>query len=157
MDHIAKVFDIEYLEELSIETNPDPEEVVFELINDRNTRYKSIPRIRYSIGIQSFDNEVLADSGRQYNFLMLKDFLRALVPLKKDNVVFNFDFMAFGKFRELKSGQKVLRDEGKRSFFQHFVESGFADSLSVYNLELFEGSKWYHDLISDHSHDKHGF
>ena len=58
---------------------------------------KKYPRIRFSFGIQSFDNEVLTLSGRKSLFLGLVDFLRGLQPLKTDSTVFNFDFIAFGQ------------------------------------------------------------
>ena len=68
------------------------------LINKLNKSSRKISRVRFSIGIQSFDGQVLKESGRQYNFPGIMDFLRELRPLKKDNNIFNLDFIAFGKF-----------------------------------------------------------
>ena len=93
---------------------------------------------RFSIGIQSFDNEVLEESGRQYNFQACVDFLRKLTKVRMDHNIFNFDFIAFGKFNTTRKGDIQLRDPAKLDFFQNFVESGFADSFSLYTLELFE-------------------
>jgi len=57
-------------------------------------------------------------------------------------MVFNFDFIAFGKFGETRKGEAQLWDPGKIDFFDRFASSQFADSFSLYTLELFPGSKW---------------
>ncbi|MDR0859753.1 MAG: hypothetical protein LBO09_01920 [Candidatus Peribacteria bacterium] len=66
------------------------------------------------------------------------EFLRALQPLKQDNNVFNFDFIAFGKFNQSKKGNSQLWTPSASAFFSDFVNSKFADSFSLYTLELFE-------------------
>jgi hypothetical protein len=70
------------------------------------------------------------------------DFLRNLQPLKQDNTVFNFDFIAFGKWNQSKKGNPYLRTPSALEFFTNFVESRFADSFSLYTLELFENQVW---------------
>lgn len=57
-------------------------------------------------------------------------------------MVFNFDFIAFGKFGETRKGEAQLWDPGKIDFLDSFARSQFADSFSLYTLELFPGSKW---------------
>lgn len=138
IDHIGQVWKLDYLEELSIEINPDPVDDMLELIQTISRYYKNFPRVRFSVGIQSFDNEVLEESGRQYNFQACVDFLRKLTKVRMDHNIFNFDFIAFGKFNTTRKGDIQLRDPAKLEFFQRFVESGFADSFSLYTLELFE-------------------
>ena len=138
IDHIASVRNLEYLEELSIEVNPEPVDQMIEMISLISNRYKHFPRVRFSIGIQSFDNEVLEESGRKYNFQSSVDFLRKLVSLKMDHNVFNLDFIAFGKFNKTRKGNLQLRDPVRIQFFQNLAESGFVDSFSLYTLELFE-------------------
>ncbi len=145
IDHIAQVWNIEDLEELNIEINPDPVEEMLALVKKISQYYKKLPRIRFSIGLQSFDNEVLEDSKRQYNFQAIAQFLRALIPLKMSNMIFNFDFIAFGKFNQTRKGDRQLRDPVRMDFFEKFVHSGFADSFSLYTLELQSGSKRYYD------------
>lgn len=157
IDHIASVRDLEYLEELSIEINPEPEEQMLDLIQTISKQYKHFPRVRFSIGIQSFDNEVLEESSRQYNFQSCVQFLRKLTHIKMDHNIFNFDFIAFGKFNQTRKGDLQLRDPARLDFFQKFVESGFADSFSLYTLELFEGSEWFNQQIANHNHEKAGF
>lgn len=66
------------------------------------------------------------------------DFLRGLQVLKTDTTVFNFDFIAFGKRNQSKKGNRYLRNQLALDFFENFVHSGFADSFSLYTLELFE-------------------
>ena len=129
IDHIASVWNIEYLEELSIEINPDPVDDMLEMIQTLSKHYKHFHRVRFSIGIQSFDNEVLEESGRQYTFQSCVDFLRRLKNIRMDHNIFNFDFIAFGKFNQTRKGDIQLRDPAKLEFFQRFVESGFADSF----------------------------
>ncbi|MBP6911541.1 radical SAM protein [Patescibacteria group bacterium] len=94
---IHEHFDLTYLEELSIELNPNPYEEILDLVHTLNTTYKDIPRIRYSFGIQSFDDSVLNLSGRQYSFAGIQKFLRDLREIKDGRNVFNLDFIAFGK------------------------------------------------------------
>jgi len=87
----------------AFEFNPYPEEEIYEIIRKIQSRYaKKYPRIRFSFGIQSFDNEVLQLSGRHSLFLGLVEFLRGLQELKTDSTVFNFDFIAFGKRNQSK-------------------------------------------------------
>lgn len=139
LDYIAVRFSCEDLVELSFEFNPYPEEEIYEIIRKVQARYaKKYPRIRFSFGIQSFDNEVLQLSGRKTLFLWLVDFLRGLQVLKTDTTVFNFDFIAFGKRNQSKKGNRYLRNQLALDFFENFVHSGFADSFSLYTLELFE-------------------
>jgi len=52
-------FDLENLAELSIELNPYPEAEVLKFIQVVNKKYEQVSRVRYSFGIQSFDDEVL--------------------------------------------------------------------------------------------------
>lgn len=141
IDYVAECFDLENLWELSIELNPYPEEETLEFIKIIQKKYKNFPRIRRSIGLQTFDPDILKASGRAYSFPAMVDFLRQLRILKELNTVFNFDFIAFGKLNESKKWNKYLRDTHKQEFFQEFVESGFADGFSLYTLELFNTSE----------------
>jgi len=135
IEYIKTKFDFEELAELSIELNPYPEAEVLDFVKTLNKTYSKISRLRYSFGIQSFDDEVLKMTWRAYTFWAIVEFLRALVKLKQDNNVFNFDFIAFGKFQVSKNGFKQLWHEFKRDFFQKFLDSWYVDSLSVYTLE----------------------
>jgi len=156
IDTVEKYFDTDNLGELSIECNPYPQDLVYETITTIQKKYKHFPRIRRSFGIQTFDTEILKESDRMYSFPAIIEFIRWLVPLKKDTSVFNFDFIAFGKFNTNKKGDRMLRDAYKRDFLVDFVSSYFADGFSVYTLELFPGSTRYHEQIIKNSHEKDG-
>lgn len=69
IDAVGEYFDLTYLEELSIELNPNPYDEIIDLVDTLNKTYKDFPRIRYSFGIQSFDDSVLHASSRQYSFV----------------------------------------------------------------------------------------
>lgn len=135
IEYVFSHFDSEDLAELSIELNPYPEEEVLNFVKTLQKKYPKISRLRYSFGIQSFDDEVLQLTWRAYTFWGIVEFLRKLVTYKKDNTVFNFDFIAFGKFQISKNGFKQLWHEFKREFFQRFLDSGYVDSISLYTLE----------------------
>ncbi len=135
IEHIKTKFNLDSLEEFSIELNPDPQEEIYNFVDTLNKKYKDFSRLRYSFGIQSFDDEVLSATGRAYNFAGIVEFLRWLVKYKADNDVFNFDFIAFGKFQISKNGHKQLWHEFKRDFLNSFLNSWYADSVSVYTLE----------------------
>lgn len=145
IDCVAEYFDLENLGELGIELNPYPEEETLDLIQTIQKTYKKFPRIRRSVGLQTFDSEVLQESGRPYSFPAMVEFLRDLRWVKQMNTVFNFDFIAFGKFNTSKKWNRYLWDERRQKFFQEFVESQFADGFSIYTLELFAGSEWHGD------------
>ncbi len=143
ISQVEKYFDLTYLEELSFEFNPYPAEEVYQIVKKIQKVYgKKYPRVRFSFGIQSFDNEVLQQSGRGSLFLGLVDFLRGLQQLKQDSTVFNFDFIAFGKWNQSKKGNPYLWNPSALQFFENLVQSQFADSFSLYTLELFDKQAW---------------
>lgn len=140
--HCEEIFDCENVGELSFECNPFPQDQVYEFVSDLQKSFKKYPRVRFSFWIQSLDNWVLENAGRPYTFPGMVDFLRWLRDLKQDNSVFNFDFMAFGVFNQTKKWELQLWTPSALEFFQDFVNSWFADSFSLYMLELFEHQKW---------------
>ena len=142
INHCENVFDCENVGELSFECNPFPQDQVYEFVLDLQKLFKKYPRVRFSFGIQSLDNWVLENAWRPYTFPWMVDFLRWLRDLKLENSVYNFDFMAFGVFNQTKKGDLQLWTQSALEFFQDFVNSWFADSFSLYMLELFEHQKW---------------
>ncbi len=144
IEKIYANFDCTDLVELSFECNPYPEEQVIDFVKSIQKKYKSLPRVRFSFGIQSLDDDTLKSSGRPYNYVGMVDFLRKLRECKYDNTVLNFDFIAFGNL-DPKSGK--LWSPIKLKFFEDFVNSHFADSFSVYMLELCKESvRWKLDV-----------
>ena len=143
IEEVSNNFDLTNLWELSFEFNPYPEWEIYDIINKLQKRFwKEFPRIRFSFWIQSFDNEVLQLAWRKTLFIWLVDFLRWLQPLKQDNTVFNFDFIAFWKWNKSKKGNRYLWSPVALEFFNDFVNSLFADSFSLYTLELIGNQKW---------------
>jgi oxygen-independent coproporphyrinogen III oxidase len=140
IDHIRRVRDCQYLEELSIELNPDPFEHTLTLIKWLTDYYKDIPRVRCSFGIQTFDDAVLKQAGRGYVFNNVRHFLRELREIKQPNNVFNLDFIAFGT--------RDAQTQVRKDFLANMIASQTFDSYSLYLLELFPGSKWYSMLHS---------
>ena len=139
---IQNTRNVENLAELSLEFNPYPMDRIYDIIKKLNKAYKNFPRVRFSFGIQSLDDEILRRAGRPYNFVGMTQFLRWLRDLKQENNVFNFDFIAFGKFKP----DEKLRDSTRINFFTKFVQSQFAESFSLYTLELHENSKRFNQL-----------
>lgn len=58
-------------------------------------------------------------------------------------MLYNFDFIAFGKWQTNKRGEKYLWSVPVWDFFTKFVQSGFAESFSLYTLEVFPGAQRY--------------
>lgn len=139
IEKVYENFDCKNLVELSFECNPYPEDYVLDFVDSIQKQFKKVPRVRFSFGIQSFDDEVLKNSWRPYNFVGMVDFLRHLREYKWDNTVLNFDFIAFGKM----NSEWKLRTPIKLKFFEDFVSSHMADSFSVYMLELSKESVWW--------------
>ena len=144
-DTIIQNFDTENLWEFSIEMNPYPKDEVYHMVQSLTKKYREFSRVRFSFGIQSFENKMLSASGRDITFPWIVDFLRDLQPLKKDNNVFNLDFIAFGYFNKSKNWNYQLRNPTAMNFFQTLATSKFVDSYSLYTLELFPGSLRYYN------------
>ena len=144
IDTIIQYFDTENLWEFSIEMNPYPKNEVYHIVQSLTKKYREFSRVRFSFGIQSLENKMLSASWRDITFPWIVDFLRDLQPLKKDNNVFNLDFIAFGYFNKSKTWNYQLRNPTAMNFFQTLATSKFIDSYSLYTLELFPGSLRYY-------------
>ena len=142
INHCEEIFDCENVGELSFECNPFPQNQVYEFVSELQKSFKKYPRVRFSFWIQSLDNWVLENAWRPYTFPGMVEFLRWLRDLKLENSVYNFDFMAFGVLKKKKKWDLQLWTPSALEFFQDFVNSWFADSFSLYMLELFEHQKW---------------
>lgn len=150
INKILEKFNCEYLEELSFELNPYPVDENLEFIDFINKKYSEVLRIRFSIWIQSLDNQVLSVSNRDYNFNHIALFSRKLMKLRKNNNVFNFDFIAYWIFNKNKKWEYILWNNTAFDFFNNFVSSWFVDSFSLYTLELFPWSVWTDTEFKSH-------
>jgi coproporphyrinogen III oxidase-like Fe-S oxidoreductase len=95
--------------------------------------------LRRSVGTQTFDDSLLAASKRAYTFLQLKDFFQQLSVQKSPSMRYNLDLIAFGKLLD-----GIPRGQQQVERFESLLESKLFDSVSLYTLELFPGSDWYH-------------
>ena len=137
------------MEEITIELNPDPFEETLAFVEEISKRYSQAPRIRFSFGLQTFDDEILEMSGRKYNYNQLKGYLRSLQKIKSAHICYNFDFISFWTLsEEAKQGGRGW-NESKLEFFEDFVMSQMADSFSLYMLELFPWSKRHKESWSE--------
>jgi coproporphyrinogen III oxidase-like Fe-S oxidoreductase len=48
--------------------NPYPKDEVFDFVQSLTKKYREFARVRFSFGIQSFENKMLSASGRQITF-----------------------------------------------------------------------------------------
>lgn len=125
INKIENSFCLDTLQELSFEINPYPISQIKHtsktIFNELSQKYK----LRFSIGIQSFDSEILKNSKRQYELNELFDFLIFLKQF--ENTTFNFDFIAF------------WNKNFDINLFKKFINLNIANSLSIYILEK---NKW---------------
>lgn len=143
IDFLLEQWDTEFLEELTIELNPDPIPEVLEFIAMLGKKYTKLYRVRVSLWMQSFDDTMLKATKRQYTFTQLQWFLRALPKLKKANLSFNGDFIAFWKSET----QQSDHSQQQRDFIYKLVHSGLFDWFSVYTLEVLPGSDRYNQSM----------
>lgn len=141
---INEHFDLSELQECTIEINPDPLDRVAQFMKLVQESCPFLKGLRRSIGTQTFDDSLLSASKRAYSFTQLKDFFQQLLLQKSPSIRYNLDLIAFGKLL-----QGIPRGEEQLGRFESLLERKFFDSISLYTLELFPGSDWYHQ--SHHS------
>ncbi len=154
IDELLETRDCEYLEELSIELNPDPFDEVIDFIRVAQNKYKNLFRLRFSIWIQTFDDAILKSSKRNYVYNNMIHWLREVIEIKGSTTSYNLDFIAFGNNPTMLDtsdltldGEKRLpRDSIRRNFFKKLVDSLAFDWFSLYTLELFPWAEWYYNV-----------
>ncbi|MEI7477144.1 MAG: hypothetical protein WCJ81_00960 [bacterium] len=129
IDEVLRCFDCSHLEELSIECNPYPYDETLQAVQDIIKHYASLPRVRFSFGIQSLDDDILQKSNRDNTFAGVQTFTEKLLGLKEKQVLYNYDFIAFGR--------TMTPDSDQDRWFRELVQSHQIDSFSLYTLELF--------------------
>ncbi len=147
IDSVLKQWDTEFLEELTIELNPDPIPEVIAFIEKAWEKYKNLFKLRFSIGIQTFDDQLLSKSKRNYHYNNLPGFFRAIQKIKQPNMAYSWDFIAFGKFKKDDQWTEYLWDIEKTEFFINLVKSKLFDWFSLYTLELFPWSDWHNEAM----------
>ena len=138
LQEVESNFDVSELQELTIECNPYPYQETLESVKHIIQTYSHIPRLRFSFGIQSLDNNILQQSNRDCTFAGIQQFTYDIMDIKQSNVLYNYDFISFG---ETLSAQWQMQH--KR--LQELIKSKQIDSFSLYTLELFAWAKRYHE------------
>lgn len=123
LDFIAKNFDLSKCEEISFELNPNPLNQSLDFINSLSKLYSNF---RFSVWIQSLENNILKSSWRNYDYDFICKFMDSIWT--KDFSL-NLDFISFWT-------------EKNFSLFSGFIwkYTDKIDSVSVYTLELFDWS-----------------
>jgi coproporphyrinogen III oxidase-like Fe-S oxidoreductase len=156
MQEVEKYFDISELQEFSIECNPYPYSETLASVKHIIETYSHLPRIRFSFGIQSLDDSILQQSNRDCTFMGLQQFTQDILAIKESNVVYNFDFIAFGDSSFWGNAEESRKElivwqwdpslrSGWREWLQSLISSKTIDSFSLYTLELFAWAKRYHE------------
>jgi oxygen-independent coproporphyrinogen-3 oxidase len=131
--NLAKNFDLSDLEEFTIEANP--ESLTTEKIDFlRNNEFIKVDRI--SLGLQSFDNDILKKIGRHYS---IEKFCEKFIELRQsgfENI--NIDLITSWSFfqpKDTKVSKIFLNDLSK------FVKDFSPEHISIYMLTVPEKSK----------------
>jgi len=126
LNFIKREFDLNNCQEISFELNPNPLNQTLEFIN---TLPNIVDNFRFSIWIQSLENDILEKSWRNYNFQFIEKLMKNIKENKKFHL--NLDFISFGIEKDF-------------NIFNNFLNKNKdkIDSLSIYTLELFSGSIW---------------
>ena len=144
LKYLKTRFDFSDLQEFSFELNPVLgwiNNVLYTLefmdyLNNFVQDNFSIPA-RFSIWIQSLNDEILKLSNRNYTFYQIEELLDNLQNKQKSlNPFINLDFISFGL--------ETYKDKKYFDKFKKFVwkYESIVDSYSVYTLELFDWSVW---------------
>ena len=133
LSFIKKHFDLSKCVEVSFELNPNPLKQTLEFID---TLPNIVDNFRFSIWIQSVENNILQKSGRNYNFQLIEDLMKKIS--KNKNFRLNLDFISFGIEQNFSSFDDFLNKNQDK-----------IDSLSIYTLELFPWSVWGSEYQTD--------
>lgn len=124
---IKEQFDTSNLEEFSFELNPNPLKQTLNFINELKDIFW-LRKTRFSIWIQSLEDEVLEKANRNYDYKLIEKFLDSI---KDKDFKLNLDFISFGIEKNIEKFDDFL------SKYEYKI-----DSLSIYTLELFPWSVW---------------
>ncbi len=127
-------FNLTNLKEFTFEANPDSlteEKIDFLVSND------FVKVNRFSLGIQSFDDEVLKIIGRHYSFEKAEEIINFILLHK--NIKINTDFILGFPF-EKKSIEK------RAKFLEKFIKNYKINHISLYMLTITSGTPIY-DMI----------
>ena len=130
---ISDNFDILLLEETTIETNPD--DISLEKILD----WKSFGIDRVSLGIQTFDNELLKFMNRAHDSSQSLNALKLLQSNNLENITIDLIYAKNAKEFDQKKQNKILKDD------LEIIKNYNLKHISAYNLTIEDSTvfgKW---------------
>jgi oxygen-independent coproporphyrinogen III oxidase len=130
---ISDNFDISFLEETTIETNPD--DISLEKILD----WKSFGIDRVSLGIQTFDNELLKFMNRAHDSSQSLNALKLLQSNNLENITIDLIYAKNAKEFDQKKQNQILQDD------LEIIKNYNLQHISAYNLTIEDSTvfgKW---------------
>lgn len=130
---ISKFYDISSLEETTIETNPD--DINLEKISD----WKSFGIDRVSLGIQTFDNDLLKFMNRAHNSHQSILALDLLLNNNLENITIDLIYAKNAKKFDIEKQNNILKND------LEIIEKYNLNHISAYNLTIEESTvfgKW---------------
>lgn len=130
---ISKFYDISSLEETTIETNPD--DINLEKISD----WKSFGIDRVSLGIQTFDDDLLKFMNRAHNSHQSKLALDLLLNNNLENITIDLIYAKNAKKFDIEKQNNILKND------LEIIEKYNLNHISAYNLTIEESTvfgKW---------------
>jgi oxygen-independent coproporphyrinogen-3 oxidase len=130
---ISKFYDISSLEETTIETNPD--DINLEKISD----WKSFGIDRVSLGIQTFDDDLLKFMNRAHDSHQSKLALDLLLNNNLENITIDLIYAKNAKKFDIEKQNNILKND------LEIIEKYNLNHISAYNLTIEESTvfgKW---------------
>jgi oxygen-independent coproporphyrinogen III oxidase len=130
---ISKFYDVSSLEETTIETNPD--DITIEKINE----WKSFGIDRVSLGIQTFDNDLLKFMNRAHDSNQSFDALDLLLNNSLENITIDLIYAKNAKEFDVDKQNAILRKD------LEIIEKYNLKHISAYNLTIEDSTvfgKW---------------
>ncbi|OYU68254.1 MAG: coproporphyrinogen III oxidase [Cytophagaceae bacterium BCCC1] len=130
---ISKFYDVSSLEETTIETNPD--DINLEKISD----WKSFGIDRVSLGIQTFDDDLLKFMNRAHDSHQSKLALDLLLNNNLENITIDLIYAKNAKTFDIEKQNNILKND------LEIIEKYNLNHISAYNLTIEESTvfgKW---------------
>ncbi len=130
---ISNFYDVSSLEETTIETNPD--DINLEKINE----WKSFGIDRVSLGIQTFDNDLLKFMNRAHDSYQSKLALDLLLNNNLENITIDLIYAKNAKEFDIQKQNNILRND------LEIIEKYNLNHISAYNLTIEDSTvfgKW---------------
>lgn len=130
---ISNFYDVSSLEETTIETNPD------DINLEKITEWKSFGINRVSLGIQTFDNDLLKFMNRAHDSNQSFDALDLLLNNSLENITIDLIYAKNAKDFDIEKQNRILRND------LEIIEKYNLNHISAYNLTIEDSTvfgKW---------------